>query len=515
MTKRKLPIGIQTFRTIREGGYYYVDKTGFIQRLVDEGTHYFLSRPRRFGKSLFLDTLKELFQGSEALFEGLDIHPHWDWSVRHPVVRLSFGGGNFTEPGQVDKEALAQLEMIGEDASVPVRYDTAPSRFRHLLRTLHQHTGQRVAVLVDEYDKPVLDALEARSQARANRDALRALYSTIKDCDEHIQFVFLTGVSQFSKVSVFSGLNNLIDLTLDPPYSAICGYTDEDLDEVLDPELPGLDRDAVRDWYNGYNWLGEESVYNPFDILQLFRSHRFKAYWFETGTPAFLVGTLLKRGIATASLDGLVSTQNLLSAFDVDNIGTEALLFQTGYLTITKAEDRAGDALLRLGYPNREVRQSLNQSLLGGLLPQESSRLDQSIKLVQQLADNDLAGLEASIRALFASIPCNWHVKNEIAHYEGYYASVFYSHFAATGLEVRVEDASSSGRVDMVVRANGIIYLFEFKVVELSGQGTAMAQLREKGYADKYQATNEPIYLVAAEFSRERRNLVSFVVQQA
>ena len=515
MTKRKLPIGIQTFRTIREGGYYYVDKTGFIRRLVDEGSHYFLSRPRRFGKSLFLDTLKELFQGNEALFEGLDIHRHWDWSVRHPVVRLSFGGGNFTEPGQVNEEALTQLEMIAEDASVPVRYDTAPSRFRHLLRTLHQHAGQRVAVLVDEYDKPMLDALEAPDQARANRDALRALYATIKDCDEHIRFTFLTGVSQFSKVSVFSGLNNLTDLTLDPPYSAICGYTDGDLDQVFGPELPGLDRSAVRDWYNGYNWLGEERVYNPFDILQLFRSRRFKAYWIETGTPAFLVDTLLKRGVASPVLDGLVSTQDLLSAFDVDNIGTEALLFQTGYLTIANTEDRLGDTLLRLGYPNREVRQSLNQSLMSSLLPQDSRSLDESIELVKRLTSNDFTGLEASIRALFASIPYNWHVRNDIANYEGYYASVFYSHFAATGLDVRVEDASSSGRVDMTVRSNGNIYLFEFKVAELAPEGTAMAQLKNKGYAEKYSAMNQPIHLIAVEFSRKQRNLVSFAVEEA
>ena len=514
MTKRKLPIGIQTFRTIREGGYYYVDKTGFIRRLVDEGSHYFLSRPRRFGKSLFLDTLKELFQGNQALFEGLDIHSHWDWSVRHPVVRLSFGGGNFTEPGQVNEEALAQLEMIAEDAEVPVRYDTPPSRLRHLLHALHQRTGQRVAVLVDEYDKPMLDALDTPNQARANREALRALYSTIKDCDEHIRFAFLTGVSQFSKVSVFSGLNNLTDLTLDPPYSAICGYTDGDLNQVFGPELPGLDRDAVRDWYNGYNWLGEERVYNPFDILQLFRSGRFKAYWFETGTPAFLVDTLLKRGVPTPSLDGLVSTHELLSAFDVDTIRTEALLFQTGYLTIAHTEDRLDDTLIRLGYPNREVRQSLNQSLLTGLLPNDA-RLEGRIELVQQLASNDFTGLEDSIRALFASIPHNWHVRNDIANYEGYYASVFYSHFAATGLDIRVEDASSSGRLDMVVRSNGNLHLFEFKVVERAPQGAAMAQLKEKRYAEKYRAMNQPVHLIAVEFSREQRNLVSFAVEEA
>ena len=271
---------------------------------------------------------------------------------------------------------------------------------------------------MDEYDKPVLDALEVPGQARANRDALRALYSTIKDCDEHIRFAFLTGVSQFSKVSVFSGLNNLIDLTWTHPTRPSVATPMKTWTKCSARSCPAWTGDAVRDWYNGYNWLGEERVYNPFDILQLFRSRRFRAYWFETGTPAFLVGTLLKRGIATPSLDGLVSTQNLLSAFDVDNIGTEALLFQTGYLTIAKTEDRLGDTLLRLGYPNREVRQSLNQTLLSALLPQDSSRLDESIELVKQLASNDFTGLEASIRTLFASIPYNWHVRNDNANYE-------------------------------------------------------------------------------------------------
>ena len=214
--KRKLPIGIQTFRKIREDHCYYVDKTAYIERLVAEGTHYFLSRPRRFGKSLFLDTLKELFEGNEPLFQGLAIHDQWDWSVRHPVLRLSFGSGNFTEPGNLHKETMAQLGTIEKVDGC----DTAPAYFRHLLRTLHQRTGQPVAVLVDEYDKPILDALEVPEVARANRDYLRGLYAAIKDSDAHIAFTFLTGVSKFSKVSLFSGLNNLIDITLNPHYSA-------------------------------------------------------------------------------------------------------------------------------------------------------------------------------------------------------------------------------------------------------------------------------------------------------
>ena len=252
MTRRRLPIGIQTFQTIREDNCYYVDKTAYAWRLANEGTHYFLSRPRRFGKSLFLDTLKELFEGNEPLFRGLDVHDRWDWSARHPVLRLSFGSGNFKESGYVHKNLMAQLDAIERRAGVDSAYDTAPERFGHLIEALHESAGRRVAVLVDEYDKPILDALEAPEVARANRDYLRGLYATIKDSDSHVRFTFLTGVSKFSKVSLFSGLNNLQDITLDPRYSAICGYTDPDLDEVFAPELPGLKRDEIRDWYNGY-----------------------------------------------------------------------------------------------------------------------------------------------------------------------------------------------------------------------------------------------------------------------
>ena len=329
MTKRKLPIGIQTFRTIREEGWYYVDKTAYAHRLVDGGTHYFLSRPRRFGKSLFVDTLKELFEGNEPLFEGLDIHDRWDWSVRHPVVRLDFSAGDFNDPDYLREDLAAQLAAIERRAGLDPDPAKASIRFRQILEALHERTGQRVAVLVDEYDRPILDALGKPELARANRDALRGLYSAIKASDAHVKFTFLTGVSKFSKVGIFSGLNNLLDITLDPVYSAICGYTERDLDTVFAPELPGLDRDRIRRWYNGYGWLGEEKVYNPFDILLLFRSRRFKAHWFETGTPRFLIDTLLRRGVASPELDRMSGTDALLSTFDVDEMATEALLFQT------------------------------------------------------------------------------------------------------------------------------------------------------------------------------------------
>ena len=512
MTKRRLPIGIQTFRKIREDNCYYVDKTGYIRDLLDDGTHYFLSRPRRFGKSLFLDTLKELFEGNEPLFEGLHIHGHWDWQVRYPVLRLDFGSGNFDEPESLHKEVMAQLDAVEKETGVESHYDTASARFRHIIQMLHSQAGQRVVVLVDEYDKPILNALDVPEIARANRDFLRGLYATIKSNDAHIKFTFLTGVSKFSKVSIFSGLNNLTDITIDPRYSAICGYTEEDLDTVFAPELPGLDREEIRDWYNGYSWRGEERVYNPFDILLLFRSRSFEAYWFETGTPTFLIETLFKRQVSTLKLDEMIGSSDLLSTFDVDDIVTEALLFQTGYLTITGEENLGGASFYRLGYPNREVRQSLNRSLLRYLVKDPSVQMANSVQLYRLLEANDFEGLKTLFHAFFASIPYEWYTNNDIANFEGYYASVFYSYFAALGLDITVEDSSSHGRVDMAVHFNDNIYLFEFKVVELASEGAAMAQLKAKGYADKYRGLDQPIHLIGVEFSKDTRNITAFEV---
>ena len=512
MARRRLPIGMQTFRELRELDCYYVDKTAYIERLFSAGKHYFLSRPRRFGKSLFLDTLKELFEGNEPLFRGLHIHESWEWSKRHPVVRMSFGSADFKEPGTLHEDVMLQLEDLEVDAEIEPRAVSAPARLRRLLRELHRQTGRRVAVLVDEYDKPILDAMETPGTARANRDFLRGLYGVIKDSDAHVQFTFLTGVSKFSKVSVFSQLNNLTDLTLDRRYSAICGYTERDLDAVFAPELAGLDREQVREWYNGYCWRGAEKVYNPYDVLLMFDSREFAAHWFETGTPAFLVKTLFERRVSSVSLDESVSTAELLSEFDVGKIGTEALLFQTGYLTITGEETLGGKALYRLGYPNREVRQSLNEHLLRHLVQDAERQMANSRRLARLLETHDRDALRELFHAFFAGIPYQWYTNNDIAEYEGYYASVFYSYFAALGYEVTVEESSSHGRLDMAVRAGGHVYLFEFKVVELAPPGSALAQLRERDYAAKYRNRDEPIHLIGVEFSRKTRNVTAFEV---
>ena len=477
-------------------------------RLVEEGSHYLLSRPRRFGKSVFLDTLKELFEGSRELFEGLRAHEGWDWSVTHPVIKLSFGKGNFNQPGYLHANLMAQLDAIEESANLESRYDTAPERFARLIESLHLQTKQRAVVLVDGYDKPILDALEQPDTARENREYLRGLYTVVKDCDSHVHFCLLTGVSKFSQVSLFSGLNNLLDITLDPTYSALCGYTEDDLDAVFGPELHGLDRERIREWYNGYGWGGPGRVYNPFDVLLLFRRREFKAWWFETGTPTFLVETLVGRGILPSELDGKLVSEEVLSSFDVGEIAPEALLFQTGYLTLVGEQWIDGMQYRRLGYPNREVRQSLNLRLRNYLSGNDPGREVHSPSLGDLLRTGDFAGFKRLLRAIFAGIPYEWHTRNEIAHYEGYYASVLYSYLAGLGLEVRVEESSGAGRLDMAVQSGGKVYLFEFKVLERAGSGAAMAQLKERGYADKYRHLDEPVYLVAVEFSEKVRNVV-------
>ena len=513
MTRKKLPIGIQTFREIREDDCYYVDKTGFALRLITEGKYYFLSRPRRFGKSLFIDTLAELFAGNEPLFRGLHCHGSWDWSVRYPVIRISFAEGVMESRAALDERIdyllahNAQRLGIGE-----LVQGSVSSRFSTLIEQAGLLHGQRVVVLVDEYDKPILDNLTRPEVARQMRDGLRDLYSVIKGQDAHIKFAMLTGVSKFSKVSLFSGLNNLNDITVDPGCSAICGYTDADVDTVFAAELPGLDRDEIRRWYNGYNW-GGDAVYNPFDLLLLFQKRDFRPYWFETGTPTFLVDLLTERRHFLPDLERLQATEALLSAFEVGDIGIEALLFQAGYLTIASKEKLAGTTYYTLGYPNREVREALASSVLGRWSADEQETVRQRIRLFRLLEANDFAGMETLFTAFFAGIPHDWFRNNPIAQYEGYYASVFYAYFAALGLDIVPEESSNAGRLDMALRFNGQVYLFEFKVVELAPEGAALAQLKARGYADKYRDGNAPIHLIGVEFSREKRAVVRFEVE--
>ena len=510
MNRRQLPIGIQSFRRIREQDCYYVDKTPHIRRLVDMGDSYFLSRPRRFGKSLLVDTLQELFEGNEPLFRGLDIHEHWDWSVRHPVVRLSFGG-KYNESGDLDDDIRSQLAIMERNAGLdPAQAPrSTPSRLRDLLNRLHQTTGRQAVVLVDEYDKPILDAIDNPEMATANRDYLRGFYGIIKDSFRDVRFVFVTGVSMFSRVSLFSGLNNLKNISLDPGYATICGYTDTDLDTVFAPELPGLDRDEIRKWYNGYNWLGDEKLYNPFDLLLLFDSRNFEPHWFETGSPTFLFRMMMERGVSPMELEHRNTDIQQLSKFDVGNIGIDALLFQTGYLTITGKEQDGIQTFYTLDYPNLEVRQSLNQGLLDYLGREGREVSDSGKEIGSLLMANDFDGFADCLRSFFAGIPYQWRGTNGPARYEAWYAGMLYACFRTIGLDLRVEDSSSRGRADMVVLHGDQVFVFEFKMADGEDDRDdaaqrAIEQIREKGYAEKYKNRNEPVHLIGVAFGRDR-----------
>ena len=518
LQRLKLPLGIQNLSEIREGGHYYVDKSGMAVDLVEAGKYYFLSRPRRFGKSLLVDTLKELFEGNRALFAGLAAESRWDWSQRHPVIRISFSSGSGPKGHLLAQRIRENLRVnrVALDLPLPAGLpeEDLAGNFADLIRQAHQSRGERAVVLVDEYDKPMLDHLTDPAVAQTQRDMLSELYGTLKDCDEHLRFVLLTGVSKFSKVSLFSGLNNLTDITLDARWSALCGYTDEDIDTVFAPELPGLDRDEIRRWYNGYNWLGV-GVYNPFDVLLLLRNRLFRAYWFETGTPSFLVKLLAERQIFSPDLTRMQSDFSLLSSFDVEHIEPEALLFQTGYLTIRSATPATPEEepIYTLGYPNHEVETALNRALLPVYGVPARQQIAARARVRDLLRTADWAGLQTQLKALFASIPSDWYRRNALAGFEGHYASVFYSHFAAMGLDVQVEDATSHGRIDLTLSFAGQIFLFEFKVVDDQPDGSALAQIHARGYADKYRSQGQTLHLIGIEFSRAARNVVGFEVE--
>ncbi len=503
----KLPIGIQTFRKLREGGYCYADKTPLIERLAREGQMYFLARPRRFGKSLLVTTLADAFAGHRDLFTGLYLETHWDWERRHPVLRLDFGEGILSTTALLDATVALQLAECAQAYGVTLTQEPIHLRLHELIHALHARTSERAVVLVDEYDKPILDHLDRPEVALELREGLRNLYSVLKSQDAHLRFVLLTGVSKFSKVSLFSGLNNLKDITLDGRFATLCGYTQGELESAFADHLAGVDLAEVKQWYNGYNFLGEP-VYNPFDVLLYLDSREFRPWWFETGTPTFLINLLQTRRYNIPDLENLEAGEELLGTFDVDRIEPEALLFQTGYLTIRERYQRSGLYRYRLRYPNFEVRASLPTAILNAYVPNMQDRLRTEDRIYAALEADEPDELYRAFHAFFASIPHDWHRRNAIADYEGYWASVVYCYFAALGLAVTPEDATNRGRIDLSIVFAGRVYLLEFKVVESSEAGRALAQLQARGYAEKFAGM--PVTLIGMEFSREQRNLVGF-----
>ena len=518
MTHQKLPTGIQTLQTIRQQGCYYVDKTPKIKQLLDMGNYYFVSRPRRFGKSLLVDTLMELFEGNEPLFRGLHIHENWDWSINHPVVRLSFDG-SFKEPENIERAILNQLDWIEEQSQIDFpknRIETAQERLKDVLRRLHRATGQQVVVLVDEYDKPILDVIDNEQMAIANRDHLGGVCGIVKGIAEHVRFVFVTGVSMFSKVSLFWYLNNLTDISLDPDYATICGYTDHDLESVFAPEMEGLDREEIRRWYNGYHWLGEEKVYNPWDILNLFKTRKFQPFWFRTGSPSFLYKVMMEKKFSPAQLRNRLTDVELLSNFEIENIRLDPLLFQTGYLTITGEEEIRDETMYTLDYPNYEVKKCFKDELLNYLSggDREIRRLGDA--LIGLLLDHDFDGFTAHLRSFLAGLPYQWQGMHSPAHYEAWYGGMLYASLDTSGVEIRLEESSGLGRADMVLLHGSQVFVFEFKMVEIpidvqsaerekKGEKAAKAaieQIRDRGYVNKYRRREGPIFLVGMAFER-------------
>ena len=516
MSRRPLPIGIQDFRTLREEGCYYVDKTALIGQLIKQGRHYFLSRPRRFGKSLLVDTLQALFEGHEALFRGLAIHEHWDWSPAqaHPVVRFSFGA-RYNRPDALERNLHTQLAILerqhGLSPGTPVE---SPDRLLDLLHRLHEHTGRQVVVLVDEYDKPLLDVLSDPEQFETHRDTLGGFYGVLKDSARQVRFVLVTGVSMFSQTSLFSGPNHLDNISLDPAYSTLCGYTDHDLDTVFAPELPGLDRERIRRWYNGYSWGGDTTLYNPFDVLLLFRKRKFAPHWYRTGTPKFLYRELVRRQVRLQDLEPRTVSEEWISTFEIDHYPLEALLFQTGYLTIVGEEESDDGTEYRLDYPNWEVELSLTRGLLQYVTGQDRGP-KAGKALLQCLDQSDVDGFAAELRAYLAGIPHPWHDQGRLGDYEAWYVSLLYMSFKATGGEVTGEEVSSHGRSDLVLCHGGQVWVIECKVVASAADTEAaleraLAQIREQGYSQKYQHTGRSVHHLALCFGQQERNLVGF-----
>jgi len=504
---KKLPIGISTFSTIRQENYIYIDKTQDAYNLISNYNYTFLSRPRRFGKSLFLDTLQEIFEGNKKLFEGLYIYDKWDWNKKHPVIKLSWGGDLRSVAG-VKETAYTMFKENQKRLGIECEIPKSPSScFRELIQACYNKYQQKIVILIDEYDKPILDNLDQIEVAKECRELIKSIYIQMKENDRYIEFAFLTGVSKFSKASIFSGLNNLRDISLLPKFGTICGYTQNDIETSFLPYLEGVDLDRLKSWYNGYNFLSHK-VYNPFDILLFIDSDcRFNNYWFKTGTPSFLIKLFKENDYNLAEFEKLEVGEELLNSFDIEDISLETVMFQSGYLTIKEIEYLGDNTIFYLGFPNIEVKKSFNDYLLTYYFVKRTQKQKIQTTLYRVIARSDLQRLETVLKSLFASIAYNNFTNNYIENYEGFYASVFYAYFAGAGFDkIIAEDATSIGRIDLSVFIDDKVYIFEFKV----NQTGALKQIKEKNYHQQYRADYNEIYLIGVEFDSHSRNLVTY-----
>ncbi|NME71316.1 ATP-binding protein [Flammeovirga aprica] len=511
---KKLPIGIQDFRQLRERNAVYIDKTGIIHQLVEESKYYFLSRPRRFGKSLLISTLNELFSGSKDLFEGLMIENQWDWSITNPVINLPFALLNYQELG-LRKALIHRLTKIGKEYKVTLTATNLKELFEELILALHKQYDE-VVILVDEYDKPIIDYIGTELDlAEQNQKVMKEFYSVLKDLDGSLRFVFITGVSRFAKVSIFSDLNNLNDITLKKQYNTLVGYTEEEIKLHFHDRIQLLMRDEnlnydeviekMRLWYNGYNWLGKDKLYNPFGVLNLFDGLRFANYWFATATPSFLINLLKDKVLY--NVDDIEIGESVFESFRIeDDYNPISLLFQTGYLTIKKEDTETG--LFTLGYPNKEVKVAFMQHLLGafsGTYAASSATMVVNIK--RAFESNSISEVIRLTNVMLKNLPSHIHPNSE-----PFYHAVLHLTFYYLGIFIESEVNMSDARADAIVKTGTHIYCFEFKYDQSAEE--AMQQIKDKGYLEKYGAEHKDLIGIAVNFSSKQKKIDNWLMEQ-
>ncbi|MDR3291242.1 MAG: ATP-binding protein [Methanobrevibacter sp.] len=518
---KNLPLAIAEFKELIETDSIYVDKTEEIFKLMEEaGNYFFLSRPRRFGKSLLLNTIKELFRGNKELFKGLYIYNKWNWNENFPIIYLNMSKMSNRSPEKLELDLEDFIETIAEENQITINNNISLERkFSHLIRKLSKSTGKKVVVLIDEYDKPILDKIDEMKIADANREILKSFYEILKGSEEYLHFVFLTGVSKFSQTSIFSGFNNATDLTLDPKFNNICGYTHHELRTHFKDYITLLAKkeflsynevlNRIDYWYDGYSWDGINKVYNPFSTLSLFRFLEFKNKWFESGTPTFLVKLLKIRNDFKPILEPIKAFESSLSTFDLDNININTLLFQTGYLTIKSIEKAYEEICYTLDFPNFEVENSFLNYLLNSYTNYQDDIKSLRYTLLKQIKNIDNGGFNSSLNSLLYNIPYQIHKTNE-----SYFHAIFIILFKLLGFNVRAEESTISGRSDLVLEEDNFVVIAEFKysTTKTSKNGDeipiksfksmlneAFNQIHDRGYYKKY--TNTKIILIAIAFA--------------
>ena len=512
---KRLPIGEQDFAGLVEFNAIYADKTELIYNLSNLSKYVFLSRPRRFGKSLLISVLKNLFEGKKELFKGLWIEDKIDWKPV-PVIRIDFTRIDFATKVLDDALDFA-LQDNAEKYKVELRGESLKERFINLIADLRNKTGERVVVLIDEYDKPIIEYINEPAKAEENRMILRNFYGVIKACSEMLRFVFIIGISRFSKLSIFSELNNLVDISMDKNFAAICGFTKEDLDKYFGEykdaacEELGLSRaeldEKIGFWYDGYKFDGRTHIYNPFSMLNFFAAKEFKNFWFESGLPKLLVDFIYKNGVDVKSFDNAMISEEALNNFDVNKINLKALMFQTGYLTIAERNE-FGQYILN--YPNEEVRRSFTRYLLDNFAETEQQDLDErKAALFRSLQICDIDGFIAGVNSLLASIPYQIIPKEN----ENYYSSLIYVLLRTLGYMVISELSSYHGRADAVIKTKDYIYIFEYKMAPITA-AEGINQIKTQGYADEFMSDPRKKIVVSFVVDREKRQIAEYLAEE-